>query len=87
MQISNSAEFLAVLERYKQVRAVSFGHVHQLMAAELNGIKLFSTPSTCFQFKPFTSELVIDPVAPGYRILELYEDGSLLTDCYRLSET
>jgi Icc protein len=43
------------------------------------------TPSTCFQFKPESTEFGLDTSAPGYRSLKLYADGRIESDITRLS--
>lgn len=84
MQIQNSADFLTLLQEFPQVKAVTCGHVHQEISAQINQIRLFTTPSSCFQFTPNSSEFSIDVTAPGYRVFELLADGNLQSECYRL---
>jgi Icc protein len=86
MMIENSAEFFDVLRRYPTVRAVTCGHVHQVMDRQAGEVRLFSAPSTCFQFEPDSLEFSLDDTKPGYRIIRLYQDGSLETAIYRLPE-
>jgi Icc protein len=86
MQIENSAALLVLLERHPQVKAITYGHVHQEMTASHAGIGIFSAPATCFQFEPHSSEFSVENIPPGYRIFELFEDGSLESTCFRLSE-
>lgn len=86
MMIENSEEFLAVLRRYPEVKAVTCGHIHQVMDKQVDAIRLFSAPSTCFQFEPKSLEFSVADTAPGYRIINLYRDGSLETAVYRLPE-
>jgi Icc protein len=45
---------------------------------------IFSAPASCFQFKPFATEFELDTLPPGYRIFELFDDGSLHSDCHRV---
>ena len=87
MQIENSAEFLSMLQNFPQVKAVTCGHVHQEIFAEIADIKLFSAPATCFQFTPQSADFSIADTAPGYRVFELFADGSLKTVCHRLPVT
>jgi Icc protein len=54
--------------------------VHQNHATERNGVKLFSTPSTCAQFLPMSAGFAIDQRPPGYRWLELNADGTIATE-------
>jgi Icc protein len=86
MMIDNSEEFLTVLRRYPKVRAVTCGHVHQAMDRQAGEIRLFSAPSTCFQFTPNSLAFSLDDAGPGYRIVRLYPDGSLETAAYCLPE-
>lgn len=77
MQLENSAEFFARLKGYPQVRGIVFGHVHQTMDREHQGLRILGTPSTCFQFKPAQAEFTLDPVPSGYRWIELHPDGQI----------
>lgn len=78
--LENPDEFFAVLDRHSNVRAVLWGHVHQIHAAERKGVKLLSTPSTCAQFLPLSASFAIDRRPPGYRWLELHPDGRISTE-------
>ena len=75
--IGNGAELLAALEADGRVRAYVCGHVHQANATSHNGIAVFTTPSTCFQFAPRTERFSVDTTPPGWRWLELDADGTL----------
>lgn len=48
-----------------------------------HGRRLLATPSTCVQFKPHCTNFTIDAVAPGWRWLELDEDGAVRTRVQR----
>ena len=78
--LENPDDFFAVLDRHRNVRAVLWGHVHQNHATERNGVRLFSTPSTCAQFLPLSAGFAIDQRPPGYRWLELNADGTITTE-------
>jgi len=78
--LENADEFFSVLDRHRNVRAVLWGHVHQIRDTERNGVKLFSTPSTCAQFMPLSAGFAIDQRPPGYRWLELNPDGTITTE-------
>jgi 3',5'-cyclic-AMP phosphodiesterase len=75
--LENAAELFDVLDRHRNVRAVLWGHVHQQFDGERNGVRLMSTPSTCAQFVPRSDGFAIDRRPPGYRRLELRDDGSI----------
>lgn len=83
--VGNSAEFIKVLDRYDNVRAVIWGHVHQNFEGERNGVKMMSVPSTCVQFKPNSRDFAVDDTNPGYRWIDIYADGSLETGVSRVA--
>jgi Icc protein len=84
MQIQNSEVFLKLIDAFPQVKAVTFGHVHQEYAIQSNHATVFATPASCFQFAPNSKEFSIDQASPGYRIFKLFDDGSLQSECHRL---
>ncbi|MEC4750588.1 3',5'-cyclic-AMP phosphodiesterase [Methylomicrobium sp. Wu6] len=86
MMIENSNEFLAVLHRYPKVEAVTCGHIHQVVDKQVESLRIFSAPSTCFQFEPKSLEFSVVDTAPGYRMIRLQRDGGLETAVYRLPE-
>jgi len=78
--LANAEEFLAVLDRHRNVRAVTWGHVHQAFDSLRNGVRLLATPATCAQFMPRAEQFAVDVRPPAYRTLELKPDGTLLTE-------
>ncbi len=84
MQLTNSAEFWAVVEQHPQVRGVLWGHVHQNFDTYLRGIRLLACPSTCVQFAARSTNFAIDPLAPGFRRLRLIADGTIDTEVIRV---
>lgn len=83
--LHNAVALFAVLDRYPQVRALLWGHVHQAFDQVREGVRLLSTPSTCIQFAPGSEEFGLDTAAPGYRWLRLHDDGRLETGISRLA--
>ena len=72
----NAAQIWQLLQRFKQVKAVVSGHVHQAFCAHYQGINFYTTPSTCYQFKAGSKEFALDETAkPGYRWLQLGNNG------------
>lgn len=82
--VKNADELWPVIDKYNNVRAVLWGHVHQDSDQMRGDVRLMSTPSTCIQFEPETVDFSIDKVAPGYRWLELLPDGSINTAVSRV---
>lgn len=84
--LRNAAEFFAILDRHLSARAVLYGHIHQALDFERNGVRYLCTPSTCIQFKPAVTDFALDDRNPAYRWLELYADGCIETAVERVTE-
>jgi 3',5'-cyclic-AMP phosphodiesterase len=77
--LENADDLLRVVDRHPQVRVLLWGHVHQAYDGRRGDVRLLSTPSTCAQFKPGVDGFAIDRRPPGYRWLELHDDGRIDT--------
>ena len=84
--LTNAGEFWKVIAKYANVHTVLFGHIHQEFEQKINNIPCYATPSTCIQFKRKHDAFALEKLPPGYRWVELYEDGSLKTDVKRTKE-
>jgi Icc protein len=84
MIIENKDELLNLLKQYPHVKAVICGHIHQKLHIKQDNLLLLGTPSTCFQFKPLCTEYTLDDKPPGYRILQLYPDGTIESNAHYL---
>lgn len=84
MGLRNPDEFFSVIDQHPQVRAIIWGHIHQVFETERKGVRLLACPSTCLQFKPRSSDYAVDYLAAGYRWLELHDDGRLETGVKRI---
>jgi Icc protein len=84
INLSNGQDLVSILNHYPQVRLVIFGHIHQEFDFYEGKIRYLGTPSTCVQFKPNHRELVLDSVAPGFRLITLNPDGSLSSEVKRV---
>ncbi|MEY3289589.1 MAG: 3,5-cyclic-AMP phosphodiesterase [Pseudomonadota bacterium] len=86
MIIENSEEFLTITKKYPQAKVIANGHIHQEMDIISGSVRILGTPSTCFQFKPESKTITLDTTSPGYRVIQLYEDGRIESKVTRLSE-
>ena len=84
--LANANAFRSLLAGHPQVRAVCWGHVHQAFDEQRDGIRWLGTPSTGAQFTPQTERCVMDKRPPGYRRLNLHDDGQLSTHVRWLEE-
>ncbi|MCG8371088.1 MAG: metallophosphoesterase [Proteobacteria bacterium] len=78
--LRNGDEVLERLRGLNRIRAVIFGHVHQVYDEDYHGIRILATPSTCRQFKPGSDEFAVDDKPPAYRRITLREDGKVDTE-------
>lgn len=83
--LRNAEALFAVVDRYPNLRCILWGHVHQEVDRQRNGVRLLASPSTCVQFAPGSEDFQVSCEAPGYRWLRLHADGSLETGVSRVS--
>jgi Icc protein len=62
------------------VRGIAWGHAHQSLDVFRDATRLMCTPATCMQFKPRNPGFLVDDRPPGYRVIDLHDDGSLATE-------
>jgi 3',5'-cyclic-AMP phosphodiesterase len=82
--VSNADKFFDIVDQYSNVRAVSWGHVHQEFLERRRGVDLIATPSTCVQFLPNSPDFAIDTLKPGYRTYKLHSSGHYATNVKRV---
>lgn len=85
-QLKNGQALMARLAAYPKAKAVLFGHIHQEVDQEVDGVRLLATPSTCVQFKPHSHDFAVDAQSPGGRYLALLPDGRIDTRVVRLAQ-
>ena len=77
--IADNAElFWQKLGSFANLRVIVSGHTHQEHVKHQNGVTIYTTPSTCYQFKPLEDNFAVDEGArPGYRWLQLGNNGQV----------
>lgn len=78
-KIANADELYALLSNYSNIKAVVTGHVHQQYDGLWHQLPLYTTPSSCVQFKQKSDEFCISQLPPGYRWFTLEADGNVVT--------
>ncbi len=84
MKLENHEDLFNVLDKFKNVRSVIWGHIHQVIMEKRGDILMYGSPSTCVQFKPRSEEYVRDDFGPAYSVLNLYRDGRVDIETQRL---
>ncbi len=86
-RIVNGDAVTRLLGAHDRVRAYVCGHIHQPFDAFAGDVRILASPSTCFQFASGDADSLIDEdAAPGYRWLELLDDGTLETGVDRVAD-
>jgi Icc protein len=81
--LHNRDAFWKIINRHPQVRVVTWGHIHQEVDRQENGVRLLGTPSTCIQFTAGAREFSVEERPPGYRWFELGSAGGFTTKVHR----
>jgi len=84
--VQNADEFWKIISHYPNVKAVFFGHIHQVNQQTVHGIACYSVPSTCIQFKTNQNQFGLEKLPPGYRWINLYDDGHIETGVERIAD-
>lgn len=84
--LKNTRDFTTIIEKHSNIKAIIHGHVHQEANFCFGDILVLSVPSTCVQFKPKSKDFALDQIAPGYRVLKLYDNGHIETEVYRVDD-
>lgn len=77
--LKNSEALLSILAASPHVKAVIFGHAHQVSFTAYGDLACYGTPSTWRQYKPGALDYAVDILPPAYRVLNLFPDGRLTT--------
>jgi Icc protein len=83
-KVENSTELLGTLAACGNVKAIFTGHVHQDFTKVVNDISVHTSLSTCFQFEANSKDFALSSGGPGYRWLDLYNDGRIDTGVVQL---
>jgi Icc protein len=76
----DAAALVATVARQPRVRGVCWGHAHQALDIYGGGLRLMCTPATSMQFRPRSATFSIDDRPPGYRVIDLREDGAIASE-------
>jgi Icc protein len=77
--LQDASQLFDCMMGHSRIQGVLFGHVHQTVELEHQGVRLFGSPSTCLQFSPRREQMAIDSLPPGLRYFDLHGDGRLNT--------
>lgn len=85
--LKNSNELEKIVKKFPSIKGLGWGHIHQQQDHVWHNCHAFSTPSTCFQFKPNCYEFQLsNDEAPGWREIKLNEDGTIESNVFRIAD-
>ncbi|MCG7529905.1 3',5'-cyclic-AMP phosphodiesterase [Psychrobium sp. MM17-31] len=84
--LTNRDELWQVVNEVGNVKGMMFGHVHQLVDEERDGVRVLGCPSTSVQFAPKQDDFSVDDAQPGFRYLELLANGTIKTKVHRVED-
>lgn len=70
-------DFLRLVDQCAGVKAVVWGHVHQVYTLERNGVAMLGGPSSASNSRPGMQKFTADTAGPACRWLELRTDGTM----------
>lgn len=86
--LDNGAALMSLATEHGRLRGLLFGHAHQEVDMQQNGLRILGCPSSWRQFMPGASKPQEDEAqTAGYRRLWLHPDGQLETEIYRLPQS
>lgn len=87
LRLADGDALMRTIERHPQVRGLAWGHAHQALDVfGGRGLRLMCTPATCMQFRPRDPGFVVDGRPPGYRVIDLQDDGGIATEVVWLED-
>jgi len=78
-RLQEAENFLHLIDQCEGVKAVVWGHVHQVFAENRNGVAMYSAPSTARNGVPGKEQFTADEMGPACRWIELCEAGTVRT--------
>ncbi|WP_392559252.1 3',5'-cyclic-AMP phosphodiesterase [Orbus mooreae] len=84
--LKNSKEFGELVKQHKNIKSIAWGHIHQKTDKVWHHCRVFSTPSTCVQFKSLSNNFAVSNEPPSWRFIELNSNGEVTTTTHCLSD-
>ncbi len=85
-RIQSGEELLEWAGACANVKALIFGHTHQVVEAHRPDLRVWGAPATCFQYQPRSRRFAVDRHKPGYRWLHLHPDGRVHASVHRVDD-
>lgn len=85
-KLDNAEELYKIVSEQENIKGVVTGHVHQKFEGLWGTVPVYTSPSSCIQFRRGSGQFCISTEPPAYRWFDLKENGSLVTGVEYISE-
>ncbi|OUS31982.1 hypothetical protein A9Q98_02180 [Thalassotalea sp. 42_200_T64] len=85
--LRNQAQFWQAVQQNHTIKAICCGHIHRgdtYFFPGFNHLPVLSCPATSIQFDPHMTTVSALDIGPGYRILQLGDDGNIESSLHYL---
>ena len=82
--LENKKEFWELIQNNPKPKAIFFGHVHQIINENKEGVLLSSPPSACLQWVPKSQDFACNPKGEGYQEITISSDGKIKIEWFEL---
>jgi len=76
-RLGDAQTFLQLIDQYPDIKAVVWGHIHQVFESDRNGTAMLGGPSSAINSLPGMQKFTADSCGPACRWLELRADGTI----------
>jgi Icc protein len=76
-RLFDAQRFLQLIDQYPDIKAVVWGHIHQVFETDRNGTAMLGGPSSATNSLPGVQNFTADSSGPACRWLELLADGTI----------
>jgi Icc protein len=84
--LDNPERVQQLVTRHPRIRGVIWGHAHREYFEMCNDVVWAGCPSTMAQFRPGVDVFELDNAMPGFRYLDLADDGSIASAVIRVPQ-
>ncbi len=74
MALKNADAFNKIIRKNPQIKAVLFGHVHQVFEEIIDGVFYTSAPATSYQVVPRVDNFAVEKLVPGFKFISLQDN-------------
>lgn len=86
IRLLNADDVWDIVHNHSKVMVIICGHIHYPADMRENKVEVFLTPSCAFKPNPLIENDLFIEDAPGYRVIDLYEEGRIASEIFYLHD-